>query len=374
MTEEKKDSKKVRFAVVGLGYISQVAVLPAFANADSHCELTALVSSDPEKLEVIGKRYRVKELYTYDEYEACLRSGNIDAVYIALPNSMHCDFVIKAAQAGVHVLCEKPMAVTQDECLQMIEACKANEVKLMIAYRLHFEEANLSAVELVASGKLGDPRIFSSVFSMQVKDGDIRTRGDLGGGALFDIGIYCINAARYLFKAEPKSVTAIVSNPPDKRFEEIDGLTGALMDFEKGRVACFVASFGAADTSSYEVIGTKGVLRVSPAYDFHEELSYELTINGRSTKKAFSKRDQFAPELIRFAESIRGNRELESCGIEGLADIRIIEAIKRSAQEGRRIELPPFEKKVRPTMKQELKIPPAKKPSLFHAKRPSPEN
>src|SRR5262245_57325114 len=166
--------KRVRYAVVGLGYISQAAMLPAFANAKENSELTALVSDHPGKLKELGDKYNVAHRYSYDQYEECLRSGNVDAVYIGLPNTMHRDYTIQAARAGVHVLCEKPMAMSEHDCEMMIDAANENRVKLMIAYRLHFEEANLKAVEEVRAGRLGDVRLFNSVFTQQVEGGNIR--------------------------------------------------------------------------------------------------------------------------------------------------------------------------------------------------------
>src|SRR5262249_47736888 len=151
--------------------------------------------------------------YDYGEYDDCLDSGEIDAVYIALPNHLHAEYAIRAARAGIHVLCEKPMAVTERECVAMIDACERARVKLMIAYRLHFDPANLAAVEVASSGGLGELRLFDSVFCNEVTDErNIRLRRATGGGPLFDIGIYCINAARYLFRAEPVEVAAIAAS------------------------------------------------------------------------------------------------------------------------------------------------------------------
>src|SRR5438105_1121627 len=147
-----------------------------------------------------------------------MRSGEIDAVYIALPNHLHAEYAVRAADAGVHVLCEKPMAMNESECRQMIAAAERNGVKLMIAYRLHFEQANLGVIELVKKEKIGKARFFSSVFSHQVAPGNIRAREDAGGGALYDIGVYCINAARYIFREEPVEVFAVTSNSDPKRF------------------------------------------------------------------------------------------------------------------------------------------------------------
>src|SRR5687768_12271331 len=212
--------KPIRYAVVGLGHIAQVAVLPAFAHARRNSRLAALVSSDPSKLKAMAKKYRVGATYSYDEYEACLQQ--VDAVYIALPNSMHEEYTVRAARAGVHVLCEKPMAVTVEACRRMIAACRENRVKLMIAYRLHFEEINLAVVDLVRRGRIGEPKFFNSSFSMRVRNGNIRTDPHLGGGTLYDIGVYCINAARYLFRAEPTEVSALSVNSGAANVSQID--------------------------------------------------------------------------------------------------------------------------------------------------------
>ena len=256
----------VRYAVVGLGHIAQVAVLPAFAHARENSRLVAVVSDDARKRRAIARRYRLEHAYSYDQLEECLE--HVDAVYIALPNAMHADFTIRAAKAGVHVLCEKPMAVTVEECDAMIAACRRNRVKLMIAYRLHFEEANLDAVDLVRKGRIGEPKYFTSSFSMRVRPGDVRTKANLGGGTLYDIGVYCINAARYLFRAEPEEVSAFSVNRGGAALKGVDESTAAVMRFSGERVAAFVTSFNAADVAEYRVVGTKGQLHVDPAYEY----------------------------------------------------------------------------------------------------------
>lgn len=214
------EQRKIRYAVVGLGWISQVAVLPAFANAEN-AELVALVSDNPTKREDLGKKYKVQKTYSYAEYDRCLESGEVDAVYIGLPNHLHREYTVRAAQAGVHVLCEKPMAVTEQDCEAMIAACQDRNVKLMIAYRLHFEPANMQAVEIVKSGQIGEPRFFSSVFAQQVEEANVRVKKALGGGVLDDMGIYCINAARYIFQDEPVEVFAVGASKPESRFQEV---------------------------------------------------------------------------------------------------------------------------------------------------------
>ena len=155
---------KVRYAVVGLGYIAQAAVLPSFAHARRNSSLHAIVSGSTEKLNEVGDKYRIPVRATYDDYERCLQE--VDAVYICTPNSEHADYAVRAAQAGKHILCEKPLAVTQQECDRMIRAAKDNNVKIMTAYRLHFEPLFLEVLDIVRSGKIGEPRYFSSSFSM----------------------------------------------------------------------------------------------------------------------------------------------------------------------------------------------------------------
>ena len=355
-------SNAIRYAVVGLGHIAQVAVLPAFAHARRNSRLAALVSDDPRKLKAVAKKYGVRNTYSYEDYEQCLEQ--VDAVYIALPNSMHAEYTIRAAAAGVHVLCEKPMAVTVDECEAMIEACGRERVKLMIAYRLHFEEVNLKAVELVRRGKIGEPKFFNSSFSMTVKAGDIRTRKDMGGGTLYDIGVYCINAARYLFRAEPKEVMAISVNSGPAKLKEIDESTGALLRFDGERVAAFITSFNAADIASYRIVGTKGQLHVDPAYEYAEGLAYELTVNGKTTRKRIGKRDQFAPQLLYFSDCILKNRTPEPSGEEGLQDVRIVLALYESAETGKAVGIPPYQPSKRPTAGQQIVRPAVRKPEL----------
>ena len=364
--------KKVRYAVIGLGHVAQVAVLPAFAHAQNS-ELAALVSDDPEKLEKLGRRYKVKARFDYDRYDECLRSGVIDAVYITLPNHLHRPYAERAAQAGVHVLCEKPMAVTEEDCLSMIQVAEEHGVKLMVAYRLHFEEANLKAIDLVQGGKLGDARLFDSVFTMQVKEGDIRlSPRELGGGTLYDIGIYCINAVRNLYGAEPMEVVAFSSNNGDSRFLQCEEMTSAILRFPgRERLASFTCSFGAADVSSYRVVGTNGDLVMDPAYEYAEELVQRVTINGRTRERTFPKRDQFAPELISFSECILSGAAPEPSGWEGLADVRVIRALYQSADTGQPVSLAPFEKQDRPSLDQKITRPPVTKPELVNAEAPS---
>ncbi len=363
--------KKVRYAVVGLGHISQVAVLPAFKHA-ANSLVTALVTGDSKKRKELSKKYRldVDSVYTYDQYEQCLRSQKIDAVYIGLPNHLHCDYTVRAARAGVHVLCEKPMAVDEQECERMIAACEQAGTKLMIAYRLHFEEANLEAVKIACSGKLGDLRIFSSNFCQQVVPDNIRLKEpqSLGGGSLYDMGVYCINASRYVFREEPVEVVGVSANNGEARFRDNPEMTSVILRFPHDRLATFTCSFGATDVSEYSVIGTRGRLRLSPAYDYSVPLERELVINeDKPKRKKFPKRDQFGAEIAYFSNCVLQNREPEPSGMEGLADVRVVRAILESAYTRNPVRLEPFERNKRPTKRQEIRKPGIRPPKLVHA-------
>jgi predicted dehydrogenase len=364
---------KVRYAVVGLGHIAQAAVLPAFAHATRNSELGALVSDDPIKLKKLGHKYGVPGA-RYADFEDLLVSEEIDAVYIALPNNLHREYTLRAASVGAHVLCEKPMAVTEKECVDMIAACRDASVKLMIAYRLHFEAANLQAMEIAESGQIGEARLFNSVFTMNVKEGNVRLKRSLGGGTLYDIGVYCINAARYLFLSEPVEVSAVSVSGREARFREVDEMTAAVLRFPGDRLATFVTSFGAASVGQYQIVGTEGDLRVDPAYAYAGELKHTLTgKSGKPRVKTFPKRDQFAPELLYFSECIMDGRSPEPSGEEGLADVRIVEALYRSADLGRPVAVEPVKRAKRPSLKQEIRRPPVRQPKPVRVSSPKKE-
>lgn len=354
-----KSQRRVRYAVVGAGNIAQVAVLPAFANAGDNSELVALVSGDPDKREGLPERYpSVEAVGNYDEFEAVLARARVDAVFVATPNTHHREFTERAARVGVHVLCEKPMAPTVVDCEAMIGVCREHRVKLMIAYRLHFEEANLRAIEVIQSGKIGDPRMFSSLFTQQVRPGDIRTRPGLAGGAVLDLGVYPINAARYLFREEPVEVLAAISSSGDARFEGVDETTTAILRFASGRVAQLTVSLGASATGYYRVAGTEGDLFAEPIYDYEQALKFVLTTEGKAREHKFPARDHFAPELLEFSRCVLEDREPEPAGEEGLADIRVVEAILQSARSGRAVQLGPWSRARRPDLAQEIRRPP----------------
>jgi predicted dehydrogenase len=347
---------RVRYAVISAGRITQGAVLPAFHNARDNSELVALVSGDEAKRASLAERHRIPLTGDYSELEFILDRGGIDAVYIAAPNSQHREFTERAARMGVHVLCEKPMATTLADCDAMIEATRNHGVKLMIGYRLHFEEGTLRAIDRVRRGELGRPKIFSSMFTQQVRDGDIRTQAKLGGGALLDMGVYPINMARALFADEPIEVSAFRPPSIDPRFSEVDETVSVLLRFPAGGVAQLTASIGAAAGESYRIVGERGDLRAEPCFGVSTFKHY-LTVEGKTTEQTFPVRDQFAPELIYFSRCILENREPEPSGEEGWCDVRVVSAAFESIESGRAVLLAPYLRSARPELSQNIHKP-----------------
>jgi predicted dehydrogenase len=328
----------VRFAVVGLGDIAQRAVLPAFEHARGKASLAALVSGKGRKRRILGKRFGDVVVADYDDYDALLASGTIDAVYIALPNEMHKDFCIRAMKAGIHVLCEKPIATTIADARAMRVAAERSGVQFMTAYRLHFDPATLKAIEMARDRRAGELRIFASTFSSPVERGDIRLTRE-GRGGLFDLGIYCVNAARMVFRTEPTEVVAMHAGQGKGRFREVPEMTSALLRYPGERIAMFTCSLAAFRGSTWSAIAMKRSVQMDPAYSYHERLVLRLKSETTARTRRFGLHDQFAPELEHFVARIRSRRKAEPSAREGEADVRILDAIDRSARTGRRVLL-----------------------------------
>ena len=368
-----EDGRKVRYAVAGLGWIAQEAVLPGFANAPNS-ELVALVTDDQEKAEEVGRQYNVKRTVDYNDYDNLMASGEVDAVYITLPNNQHRDYTVRPALKGVHVLCEKPMAETEQDCLEMMAAADEGHAKLMIAYRLHFEPANLPAIETIKSGKIGEPGFFTSAFAQSVAEGNIRLSAGLGGGPVMDMGVYCINAARYLFQDEPEDMVSLsASKEGDPRFSEVPEAVSAVLRFPGGRLAAFTCSFGSANADEIRVVGTKGDLRLAPIYDYHHEYTAYLTVDGKTETKKYPRQDQFGAELLYFSDCVLNDVEPVPSGREGLADVRIIGAIHAAAHSGKAVPMGTQAPTERPSLERELMLPPVEAPQIVRAASPGGE-
>jgi glucose-fructose oxidoreductase len=347
----------VRFAVVGLGDIAQRAVLPAFTHARSKAVLAALVSGEPGKRRILGRRFEGTIACGYDDYDDLLASGAVDAVYIALPNDMHAGFARRAMAAGIHVLCEKPMATSIADARALTRAARRSGVEFMVAYRLHFDPATLLAIDLARERRAGDLRIFASLFSSPVERGDIRLERK-GRGGLFDLGIYCVNAARMVFRSEPSEVVAMHAGLGAGRFRKVPEMTAALLRYPGERLAMFTCSLNAWRGSSWSAVAMKRLVHMEPAYSYREPLVVQLHTDSVSRTRRFGVHDQFAAELDHFVARIRSGRRTEPSAREGEADIRILDAIDRSARTGQRVRLRQLPRDASPRRRQARAHPP----------------
>ena len=325
---------KVRYAVVGAGWISQEAFIPAVAQT-GNSEIAAIVSGNAEHTKELAAFHGIPHIYDYDAFDRMLADDVVDALYIALPNSLHAEYAVRGANAGKHLLVEKPLAITIEECERMIAAADAAGVWLMTAYRLHCEPGTVSALEEIRKGAIGDPRFFISSFGFQAAPGNHRLKAAHWGGPLQDIGVYCLNAARHVFGSEPTDVIAMKGHADgDPRFSEVEETIAVTLRFPADRFAQFTVSFGTADTDMYRVVGTEGEITMEPGYRFPFPTRMTLTSGGQTTVREFPDIDHFGAQTEYFSDCILRGLRPEPDGQEGLADVRAMLAIEAAAKTG----------------------------------------
>lgn len=331
--------KRVGFAVVALGRLSIEQILPSFG-LTKKSRLVALISGSPDKLRTVGLQYGLPSgaLYDYDQLERLKEQGDVQVVYIVLPNSMHKEFVLRTAAIGKHVLCEKPMATSALDAQEMIQACRTANVKLMIAYRCRYQPHHLELIRQAQSGGLGQVKLIESINAQNQGDpAQWRLRKALaGGGSLPDVGIYCLNAARAITAEEPTEVEAqLHSTPNDVRFREVEETVTWLMRFPSGALANLSTSYGTHRASRLAVHLDEGSLLMDNAYPYQgQRLRVRRAIDGLETESelAISPKNHFALEMDHMADCVLNSRDPRTPGAEGLRDMQIMEAIYKSAE------------------------------------------
>src|SRR5271156_1315806 len=326
------DDKRIGYCIVGLGRISMDHFMPG-VKMSSQSKITGIVSGHPDKARKMAAQYGVPEnsIYTYETYDQIRDNKAIDAVYIALPNNMHAEYTIRAAKAGKHVLCEKPMATSVDDCKAMIEACRAANVKLMIAYRCQLEPTNLRAIQLIRDGSLGSVQAIESANGFNIAPGEWRLNKKMaGGGPLMDVGVYSLNASRYLTGEEPQIVSAYSSViDKDGRFNEVEENVGWTMRFPSGIVVSCNTTYGGNMDGYYRVHGSQGVLNVENAFPYQgqhltAQLSGGVTLDEPNPAKDPS---HFTREADYFSQCVLNNTEPKMDGEEGLRDMQLVAQI-----------------------------------------------
>jgi predicted dehydrogenase len=337
-------AKRVGYAVVGLGSISQVAVLPAFEHSKK-ARLVAVVSGDRSKARKLADQFEASHAFSYAEFAGCLSNPEVEAVYIATPPGEHEKYAVAAARAGKHVLCEKPLAATVKQARNMVATCRRNKVRFMTAYRKYFEPSSVTLKNMISKGDLGRIDVIHTLFSELRPFGDnssswLFSRKLCGGGPLTDLGVYCLNTCRWLVDEDPVAASGAVSWVRDRRrYKEVEEGIAFRLDFRSGLVLQGTAAYSAAFSSFVHVHGEKGWAELAPAFAFEEERRLSGKIAGRWFAKTFKPIDEFALELDYFSTCIREGRKPEPDGEQGLRDIIIIEAIYQAAKKGGTVKI-----------------------------------
>jgi len=328
-------SKPVGYAPVGIGDISKIFMKAC--DQTPNAIITGIVTGHPaDKGTKYAEQYHLPQssIYTYETYDKIRDNPAIEAVYIGLPNSMHCEYTIRAAEAGKHVLCEKPMAISSVECRKMIDACRAHNVKLMIAYRIHYDPTWQHIRELAHSGAIGEIQGFQGGFYGTKRQGEWRLDRKLaGGGSLMDLGIYPLNAIRWIAGEEPTTYAAQVATKiPGPQFASVEETVEFNFKFPSGILASSGSSYGDIGPAYVNICGTEGYIQVQPAF-FYSGLKFTgMTKNGPVSGSNDAKGPyQFVYEADHFAACIRNNTAPLTAGEEGLADMLAMEAIYKAA-------------------------------------------
>ena len=330
--------KPVGWAILGLGSYATYQIMPAFAHC-ANSKLVALISGHEEKLSRLGDQYGIPNThrYTYDAMDAIRNNPDIDVVYVITPPSTHPEFAVRAAKLGKHVCSEKPMAPTEKDCQRMIDACRKAGKLLQIGYRCHYEAHNLWAIKACRSGELGKILSIKSDHGFNIGHGLWRTQKALaGGGSMMDIGIYSLNALRYLSGEEPVSVKSTISNPPnDDRFVDVEDTVDFELTFPSGLVGHGTSGYSwRQGKNRFEIVGTKHTLTAEPATAYEGD---RLTLDG--VEVPVVPNNQWATQIDHMSDRIRHGGKVATPGQEGQRDIRIIQAIYDSAATGKTIKL-----------------------------------
>ena len=328
--------RRLRWGILSTAAIGRHKVIPGISRAE-HCEVVAIASRDLAQAERVAAEHSIPS--AHGSYEALLADPNVDAVYIPLPNHLHASWTIAAAEAGKHVLCEKPLALNARDAERMIEAAERAGVHLMEAFMYRLHPSWVAVRELVDGGRIGQLVAIQSWFSFYNDDpANIRNIVEAGGGALYDIGCYCVNLSRMLFGAEPGRVAAAIIRDPRNA---TDVLTSGLLEFDGG-TATFTCSTRAEDDQQVHVYGTHGRISVGIPFNIPSDRPTEVTVfSGGDPPVApdreiltFAPADPYTVEAERFATAILEGRPTPVDASDAVANLRVIERLFAAAETG----------------------------------------
>ena len=332
------DAKKLGWAIVGLGVLALEEILPAFADA-TKSRPVALVSGHRDKAQTLARAYGVaeKNVYDYDAYDKLADNPDVDVIYVVLPNHLHAEYTIRGLRAGKHVLCEKPMAPTTQECQDMIDAAEEANRQLMIAYRLHYEPMNVRAIDWCKQKKFGEIKTLTASNCQTTKAPNIRLSDKTAGGPVGDVGVYCINAMRYLTGEEPAEVSAFAYQPEDDpNFRDVPESVTWNLRFPSGVLAHNGCSFGTARSDEYRVNCADGYIDMGPAFSYRG-LRLRTFDGDALTEHKIKPVNQFASEMDHFSGQLMKGESNATPGAEGLADQKVVVAIHESMNNGGKV-------------------------------------
>lgn len=325
-------SQKLRYGVLSTAQIALNKHIPA-SKEINNAEIVAISSRDKKKAQDAAQKHDISKAYgTYDELIA---DPNIDAIINPLPNGLHCEWTIKAAESGKHILCEKPLAATPEECQRMIDAANANNVLLYEGFTQHFNPIMSTMHQLISNGTIGDITLIRSELTYTIQDweNDVRVDKDLAGGALMDAGCYCVNTVRALMQSEPESVTATEKIHPKRG---VDALFTGLLKFPKDRIAYIATGMEQPFRFTVEVIGTKGSFYTPNLFNGTD---LTLSANGKTETQKFDLVNRFALQLEHFSNCVLNGTPLRVSPQDGKNNVAVLTALKQSAQQGQAIQL-----------------------------------
>jgi len=334
--------KKTGWAIVGLGSLAINQILPAFYECDKS-KVVALVSGHPDKAAKLAARYNVnpKNIYNYQNYDSLRDNPEVDIIYIVLPNSMHAEYTIRGLKAGKHVLCEKPMANTPADCEAMIKAAKDANRKLMIAYRCQYEPFNREMIRMAREKELGQVKAITSEHGFNIGDPTQwrLNRAMAGGGSLMDIGIYSLNAARFVTGEEPVEISAMTfSTPGDPRFKEVEETIDFHLRFPSGIIANCTSTYGYASQCRLTATTPDGWFELLPDM-YYTGLRMFVHRDNKVEEVILPQKDHFASEMEHMSECVMNDKTPLTPGEEGLRDINLIMKIYEAAQTGKTVKV-----------------------------------
>ncbi len=337
MPEKNKKDGKLGVALVGLGGYATGQLAPALLQTE-HCYLAGIVTGTPSKAQLWKEKYNIpeKNIYNYENYDNIKDNADIDIVYVVLPNNMHAEFTIRAAQAGKHVTCEKPMAITVEDCDRMIAACKKAGKMLSIGYRLHFDPYNLEMARLGSKKIFGNITKLSAGFGFKAQKGIWRLDKKIaGGGPLMDLGIYCLQGVCYTTGLEPVAVTAQSAPISDKeKFIDIEETLSFQMEMPTGLIAECKTSY--TDSLNYlKAEAENGFFELQPSFNYSG-------LKGKTSTGIieYQPMSQQAKQMDEFALAVKNNRPTIVPGEMGRRDVKIITAIYEAMHSGKRVIVP----------------------------------